>query len=259
MHDRCAFVVGVAPVDFLVGHGRKRVEPIVLDVAFFKDKQLVVFDHINEGFLTVFPLHKQVRAVLRGPFLQPHVVVDARRNDVAPPMVSEFMAEQVAVGHESFTHHELRVSDVGGDLEGAVGGQHIPDALPGVRPPPVFQGVDGESQLLEFGDHGSDVLGLAGEAHGHIPVRSGVYVIRVHIRRHCNGGLVGCDGVGQLEAALNGVAGQHLFTDEVALAMRCAPAGTGDVVGVGGALDEVVKTRVPHLAKVGRDGGQPDA
>ena len=70
---------------------------------------------------------------------------------------------------------------------------------------------------------------------------------------------VGCDGVGQLEAALNGVASQHLFTDEVALAMRCAPAGTGDVVGVGGAFDEVVKTRVPHLAKVGRDGGQSDA
>ena len=33
--------------------------------------------------------------------------------------------------------------------------------------------------------------------------------------------------------------------------MRCAPAGTGDVVGVGGAFDEVVKTRVPHLAKIG--------
>ena len=58
---------------------------------------------------------------------------------------------------------------------------------------------------------------------------------------------MGCDGVGQFEAALNGVAGQHLFTDEVALAMGGAPAGTGDVVGVGGALDEVVKTRVPHL------------
>ena len=259
MHDRGAFVVGVASVDFLVGHGRKRVESVVLDVAFFQHKQLVVFDHINEGFLTVFPLHKQVRAVLRRPFLQPHVVVDAWRNDIAPPMVSEFMAEQVAIGDEPFTHHELRVSDVGGDFEGAVGGQHIPDAFPGVRPPPVFQGVDGEAQFLEFGDHGPDVLGFARKAHGHVTVCSGVHVIRVHVRRYRDGGLVGCDGVSQLEAALNGVAGQYLFADEVALAMGRTSAGTGDVVGVGGALDKVVKTRVPHLAKIGWDGGQPDA
>ena len=177
VRNRGAFVVGVASVDFLIGHGRKRVESVVLDVAFFQHKQLVVFDHINEGFLTVFPLHKQVRAVLRRPFLQPHVVVNARRNDVTPPMVSEFMAEQVTVGHQPFTHHELWVSDVGGNLKGAVGGQHIPDALPSVRPPPVFQGVDGESQFLEFGDHGPDVFGLAGEAYGHIPIRSGMHVI----------------------------------------------------------------------------------
>ena len=169
------------------------------------------------------------------------------------------MAEQVAVGHEPFAHHELRISDVGGDFEGAVGGQHVPDAFPGVRPPPVFQGVDCEAQLLEFRDHGPDVLGLAGEAHGHVPINSGMHVIRVHVRRHRDGGLVGRNGVGQLEAALNGVASQHLFTNEVALTMRRASAGTGDVVSVGGALDEVVKTRVPHLAKVGRDGGQPDA
>ena len=145
-------------------------------------RQLIVLDHIDEGFFAVFPLHKQVRAVFRGPFLQPHVVVDARRNDVAPPMVSEFVAEQVAVGHQPFAHHELRVGDVGGDFEGAVSGQHVPDAFPSVRPPPVFQGVNGKTQLLEFGDHGPDVFGLAGEAHGHVPVCSGVHVIRVHIR-----------------------------------------------------------------------------
>ena len=63
--------------------------------------------------------------------------------------------------------------------------------------------------------------------------------------------IVGCDGVGQREAALNGVAGQHLFTDEVALAIRCAPAGTGDVVGVGGAFDKLSKHGYHTLPKLG--------
>ena len=259
MDDGSALVVGVSPVDFLIGHRRKRVETVVLDVAFFQHKELVVLHHIDECLLAVFPLYKQMGTVFRGPFLEPHVVVDARRDKVAPPVVSKFVAEQVPIGHQPFAHHELRVGNVGGNFQGSVCGQNVPHAFPRVRSPPVFQRIDGEAQLLELVGHGSDVFGLAGQPHGHFPICTGMDVVGIHVRRHRDGGLVRGDGVGQFEAALDGVAAEDLLSDEVALAMRCAPSCARYVVGVGRAFDEIVKARVPHLAKIGRNGRQADA
>ena len=126
-------------------------------MAFLKHKLLVVFDQIHEGLVAVFPLHKKVAAVFRRPFLQPHVVVDGGGHQVAPPVVAQFVGEQIAVGEVALLHHEPRVGNVGGNFEGAVGGQHVSDALPGVGTPPVLQGVNGVAEVGEFGLHGVDV------------------------------------------------------------------------------------------------------
>ena len=259
VHDAGALVVGVSPVDVFVGHGREGVESFVLHVAFFQHKLLVVLDQIHKGLVSVFPLHEEVAAVFCGPFLQPHVVVDGGGHQVAPPVVSQFVGEQVSVGEVALLHHEPGVGNVGGNFEGAVGGQHVADALPGVGPPPVLQGVNGEAEVGEFGLHGVDVSRLAREPNRDGSVFAFVLVVVVDVWTHGHGAQVRGDGMVQRPGGPDGVAAQRDLLDEVALVVGPSSARAGDVVGVGGAFHKVVEARVPHLAEVGWDGGQADA
>ena len=235
------------------------MESFVLHVAFFQHKLLVVFDQIHKGLVAVLPLHKKVAAVFRRPFLQPHVVVDGGGHQVAPPVVSQFVGEQVSVGEVALLHHEPGVGNVGGNFEGAVRGQHVSDALPGVGTPPVFQGVNGEAEVGEFGLHGVDVPRLARESNRDGSVLPFVLVVVVDIGSHGHGAEVRGDGVVQRPGGPDGVAAQRDLLDEVALVVGPPSACACDVVGVGGAFHKVVEARVPHLAEVGRDGGQADA
>ena len=171
------------------------MESFVLHVAFFQHKLLVVFDQIHKGLVAVLPLHKKVAAVFRRPFLQPHVVVDGGGHQVAPPVVSQFVGEQVSVGEVALLHHEPGVGNVGGDFEGAVRGQHVSDAFPGVGTPPVFQGVNGEAEVGEFGLHGVDVPRLARESNRDGSVLPFVLVVVVDIGSHGHGTEVRGDGV----------------------------------------------------------------
>ena len=93
VQDARPLVVGVPAVDLGVRHGRQGVESLVLDVALFQDKLLVVLHHVHKGLVAVFPLHEEVAAVLRRPFLQPHVVVDGRGHQIAPPVMPQFVRE----------------------------------------------------------------------------------------------------------------------------------------------------------------------
>ena len=139
VQDACPLVVRVPAVDLGVRHGRQGVEAFVLDVAFFEDELLVVLHHVHKRVVAVFPLHKEVAAVFRRPFLQPHVVVDGRGHQIAPPVVPQFVREEVSVGEEPLLNHGPGVGDVGGNFQGAVRGEHVADALPGVRTPPVHR------------------------------------------------------------------------------------------------------------------------
>ena len=259
VHDAGAFVIGVSPVDVFVGHGRKGVESFVLHVAFFQYKLLVVFDQIHKGFVSVFPLHKKVAAVFRGPFFQPHVVVNGWGHQISPPVVPQFVGEQVAVGEVALLHHEAWVGNVGWDFEGAVRGQHIPDALPSVRSPPVFKRINGVAEVRKFVLHGVDVSSLARESNRDGSILPFVHVVMVDIGPYGHGAKVRGDGVVQRPSGPDGVAAQRNLLDEVALVVCPSSPCTGDAVGVGGALHKVVKARVPNLAEVGRDGGQTNA
>ena len=259
VEDARPFVVRVTPVDFGVRHGRQRMKAQVLDVALFQHKQLVVLDQIDEGFVPVFPLGEEVGTVFGGAFLEPHVVVDRRRHDVAPPVVAEFVGEEVPVGEVAFLDHEPGVGDVGGDFQGAVGGEDVPHALPCVRPPPVLQGVNREAEVGEFVLHRRAVTGLAGQAHRDVAVRPFVHVVVVHVRPHGEGAEVRGDGVIQRPNPQDRVATQKGFFEHVALVVGPPTSCTFDAVGVGGAFHEVVEARVPDLPKIGGDGGESNA
>ena len=259
VHHARAFVVGVAAVNVVVGHGRKGMKPLVLDVAFFQDKLLVVLDQIHKGLVSVFPLGEQVAAVFGRALFQPHVVVDGGRDQVTPPMVSKFMGKQVAVGEEVLLNHGTGVGDVGGDFEGAVGGQHVADPFPRIRTPPMLQRIDGEPEVDEFGLHEGGVRRLACQPDRDVPIEPVVHTFHVDKRAHCDGAEVRGDGVVQIPGALHGVSAELNALDKVTLVVRAPAACTFDVVSVGGPLDKVVKARVPHLPKVGGNGGQADA
>ena len=259
VQDACPFVIRVPAVDLGVRHGRQGVESLVLDVAFFQDKLLVVLHHVHKRLVAVFPLHKEVAAVLRRPFLQPHVVVDGRGHQIAPPVVPQFVREEVSVGEEPLLNHGPGVGDVGGNLQGAVRGEHVADALPGVRTPPVLAGVDGVGEFREFGLHEVGVAGLGREADRDVAVRPGVHVVVVHVRAHRDGAQVGGNGVVQGPGGAQRVAAQLDLFHEVALVVGASAVGALDVVGVGGAFHEVVEARVPHPAVVGWDGREPNA
>ena len=62
-----------------------------------------------------------------------------------------------------------------------------------------------------------------------------------------------------MKAAAQCVATQLHLINKIALAYGNTPPGRGHVVGVGCALQEGVETGVPYLAKVWRNGSQPDA
>ena len=195
VHDAGAFVVRVPPIDVFVGHGRQRVKPVVLHVAFFQHKLLVVFDQIDKRFVPVLPLHEQVAAVFGGPFFEPHVVVDRGCDQIAPPVVPQFVREQVAVGEVALLDHEPRVGDVGRNLQRAIGGQDVAHTLPGVGTPPVFERVNGVSEVGEFLLHDPGVRRLAGQAHRDLPVRALVGVVEVHVGAYSYGAEVCWNGV----------------------------------------------------------------
>ena len=155
-------------------------------MTFFEDELLIVFHDFNKLFGTIFPFDKEVRTVFSGTFFQPHVIVNGGCNQVAPPMVPEFMTEQITIGYKPFSNHELRIGNVGWDFKRTIRGKDIANTLPSVWSPPVFQRVNGKPQLLKFIRHGIDLLGLSGESNRNVTVVSGVHIIGIHVRRHRN-------------------------------------------------------------------------
>ena len=116
VQDTCTLVVRVPAVNLLVGHGRERMKPQVLDVAFFEHKLLIVFDQIHKSLVPIFPLHKKVTAVFRGTFLEPHVVVNGGSHEISPPVVAEFVGKQVAIRKCALLNHGSWIGDVGWDF-----------------------------------------------------------------------------------------------------------------------------------------------
>ena len=123
----------------------------------------------------------------------------------------------------------------------------------------MFECVDGEAEVGKFGLHQIRVARLACQTHRNVPKRPCVHVIVVNIGPNGNGAQVRWDGVIQFPRAEQGVPAQgHLF-DQMPLVVGTSPVGCAKAIGVGGALHEVVETRVPHPSKIGRDRRQPNA
>ena len=92
-----------------------------------------------------------------------------------------------------------------------------------------------------------------------VPIQPVVHTFHIDKRAHCDGAEVRGDGVVQIPGALHGVSAELNGLDKVTLVVRAPAVCTFDVVSVGGPLDKVVKARIPHLPKVGGNGGQADA
>ena len=151
-------------------------------------------------------------AVFCWAFFEPHVVVDRGGDQISPPVVAQLVGKEVAVGKGILLDHRPWVGDVGGDFQGAVRGEDVANAFPGVGPPPMFECIDGEAEVGKFGLHQTRVVRLARQTHGNVPKRACVHVIVVDIRSDGNGAQVRWDGVVQFPRAEQSVSAQrHLF------------------------------------------------
>ena len=125
MHHGGAFVVGVPAVDVLIGHGRHRVEALVIEVGAFKYKQVIVFNSVDEAFSSVAGFIEKVGAVFGRTFFEPHVVVHNHGHHVTPPVMAKLVGNEFTVAIEVFIGHKRRVGDVFGYFKRPCGSVHV--------------------------------------------------------------------------------------------------------------------------------------
>ncbi len=200
-----------------------------------------------------------MRAVFRRAFLQPHVLLRVRRHHVAPPVVAQLVGEEPPIVEEALRGHEIRIGDVGGDLQRAVRGEHVAHPLPRIRAVPVFTGVDGRADVRELRLHRRHLRRLRGEPHRHVAVGAHMHEVRVHIIRHGDGREVRWDPLVEVKSAHHRVAAQLHLAEEFTLAVRAEGARALHMVGVRGAFHEGIEAGIPHLAEVRWNGGEADA
>ena len=259
MNHRRSFVVAVAAIDLSIGNGRQRPKPFIIDVGLLQHKQLVVLDHFHKFLPAAQHLLEEVAGVFRKPLLDPHVVVQPRRQHVSPPVVSQLMAVQSLVLEIGILEHGYRIGDVGGVLHGSFSSDHIPNALPSMRTPPVFQSIDANRQVYKSVAHGLKVGWLGGEANRNVAVDAGVNRIEILVLSDGNRTQISGDGLRHVEDAPNGVPAQAVGLNPVSLAVKPLSSRTGNGIGICGPLFELIKTRIPSLAVVWGNAGEANA
>ena len=225
----------------------------------FQHELLVVLDHLNEGLPAAQPLLEQVARVLGEALLDPHVVVQQRRDHVPPPMVAKLVSIEPLVLEVALLEHGQRIGDVGRMLHRALRGDDVANPLPGMRSPPILHGIDADTEIDEAVLHLLQVARLGRQANGHLAIHAHMGGVPILIVRHGNGAEVRGNGLRHVIDAADRVAPEAVDLHEVPLAVEALPPRAGDAIGVGRALAELIEARIPRLPVVGRDGGQANA
>ena len=129
VHHASTFVVGMRAVDVRIGHRRERLEATIVQVRR---------PQARRGGCPSRPCRTQVLAANHssirwplysaGPSFNHMSLCTYGVTTITPPAVAQLVRQQSTVVEQALGGHELWIRDVGGDLQGAIRGQHITNA-----------------------------------------------------------------------------------------------------------------------------------